>query len=688
MTAVWVSLALASALCALVQWRFGEALLKRKERRAREKSRRELQRRVVALDLGSKSQGSPQSRPTNNHAQFFLVNPPTRTQRLGRWWRRSRWTIFVALCAASAFTGCAGASSNMSGGSRSTALNIPELDLMACFPRTERDWGSETHPEAMLVAVEDVMPILNECSNNLFFRRGSSAGTLTIALEVQQDSSVSVEHETSIKDRKYRACVSEALAMIDLPRSSEPVGQTFKSHFDLVDLGDSSLTMNKSVLGTIIGGIRTRALDACDCLTAFEDSVPPMVNFKFEFEPNNPLPINVEPTSEVTDPALTQCLAGHLRSLKIERFPRRLKASYKFKFQNSRTLDLEKMLADAGELSNRGEHRRALAFYDEVLHRSPGESRALVGKGLIYDRQGRIEASLRSFKLALQHDPNSFPILYNIARSYAILGRFETSLQWLERSLEEEEDFRAYYLMSVILRAMGEHQKARRASRQACALNPHFAPAYVYGALAAVELGDFDEARELIEEATALEDRDPNTLAAMGLVFVKLEEPRRALSILESLDDPSGAAMIFMGIAHEMLGHGEKALEIFCQAAGKKGDPSSAEAQTRCDALRKSQRLSETFSRAPVQWAVRPMFSPFESSHQSRSFSSLRSSKSLSGQSAQTSELSEEDPLTSPPETVESVKESGELGQTSWWVGPGEFGETWWAGPPCEDGGS
>src|SRR5690606_18614966 len=125
-----------------------------------------------------------------------------------------------------------------------------------------------------------------------------------------------------------------------LPKSSEPAGQEFTGQYNLSQEGDDALTMDGSLLGKLIGRIRTESLSMCGCFESYKDTVPPNIKFKFQLSPDNSKPKNITLVTKDADPALVQCLESELAEISMGKVDQKVTAGYRFKFRNSRAMNI------------------------------------------------------------------------------------------------------------------------------------------------------------------------------------------------------------------------------------------------------------------------------------------------------------------------------------------------------------
>src|SRR5207247_8338661 len=92
--------------------------------------------------------------------------------------------------------------------------------------------------------------------------------------------------------------------------------------------------------------------------------------------------------------------------------------------------------------------------------------------------RGRPEAATEWFKRAVELEPDSTVVHFDLEEIYYNRGLNDEALVALERAVELNPDnANAHYLMAFVLGDLGRHQDARVASKRAIELNPPLARA-------------------------------------------------------------------------------------------------------------------------------------------------------------------------------------------------------------------
>ena len=125
-----------------------------------------------------------------------------------------------------------------------------------------------------------------------------------------------------------------------------------------------------------------------------------------------------------------------------------------------------------------GQQDRAVAAFGRATQLSPSFATAYHDLGVTLAVQGRPDDALASFDKAMRlspQDPDTWAFLSGVALAHLVAGRFETAVDWAERSLERRTNwFLPYVVLAGGHVALGQIEEARAAVRSLSHLNPDF----------------------------------------------------------------------------------------------------------------------------------------------------------------------------------------------------------------------
>ena len=151
------------------------------------------------------------------------------------------------------------------------------------------------------------------------------------------------------------------------------------------------------------------------------------------------------------------------------------------------------------------------------------------------------EEANAEFELALKLDPNSFEAHFVYARPAFEQGRVARAVELLERAAEiNPTDFKPWGLAIQMYRSLGREQDAKAAAGKTVELaqrelvsNPEDPRPAVAGALALLELGEIERAKDWATRAQAIEAEDTVALYNLACVCSHLGDADKAFDLLE-----------------------------------------------------------------------------------------------------------------------------------------------------------
>jgi adenylate cyclase len=166
---------------------------------------------------------------------------------------------------------------------------------------------------------------------------------------------------------------------------------------------------------------------------------------------------------------------------------------------------------------------------------------AHTARGVALSVARKFEEANAEFERALTLDPNSFEAHFLYARPAFQQGKIARAVELLERAAEiNPADYKPPALMIHMVRSLGRDSETKAAARKTVELaerelisNPEDPRPAIAGALALLELGEKDRAKDWTRRAEAIEQEDPVTLYNIACVNCRLGECDAAFDLLE-----------------------------------------------------------------------------------------------------------------------------------------------------------
>jgi len=191
----------------------------------------------------------------------------------------------------------------------------------------------------------------------------------------------------------------------------------------------------------------------------------------------------------------------------------------------------------------KADFKRADEVVSRVLARDPNDHGALGSKGHILMFQAHYDEAIAEHERSLALDPADADVVAGLADDYLLLGQFEKSLDFRDRTIRlsplDPALFIWYSGKSSAYFGLKQYDQAIDWARRAIAINPNFIPGAHANLVAALALsGREGEAREALQRYLALPSSGQlRTIAAWkAYVNSKVDEQHRDPRILESND--------------------------------------------------------------------------------------------------------------------------------------------------------
>ncbi len=191
-------------------------------------------------------------------------------------------------------------------------------------------------------------------------------------------------------------------------------------------------------------------------------------------------------------------------------------------------------LDQAMEASHGGRIEEALAWLDEALRVHPEGAEAHNGRGEILWDDGRIDEALIEFDRATAADGKfTSAHLNRIELLIEELGEFGTAVRLADELLAGKPGLpradrvlqaEVYYLKSKALFYQDDLEGALFLVRRATKAGGELGLYYAFEVQTLFELGQYEEARRVLERGVAIDPDAPHTLYHLGLVLERIED--------------------------------------------------------------------------------------------------------------------------------------------------------------------
>ena len=168
---------------------------------------------------------------------------------------------------------------------------------------------------------------------------------------------------------------------------------------------------------------------------------------------------------------------------------------------------------------------------------------AHTSRGVALSAARKFDEANIEFERALMLDPNSFAAHFLYARPAFQQGNISRAVELLERAAQiNPTDYKPPALAIHMYRSLGRDHDTKAAAHKTIELaerelvsNPEDPRPAIAGALALLELGEKDRAKDWTTRAQAIEDEDPICLYNLACVYSHLGDADAACSLLEQV---------------------------------------------------------------------------------------------------------------------------------------------------------
>jgi tetratricopeptide (TPR) repeat protein len=214
------------------------------------------------------------------------------------------------------------------------------------------------------------------------------------------------------------------------------------------------------------------------------------------------------------------------------------------------------------DLQKKGQHAKAIEFFDQVLKEVPQHYYARLNKGLTFVLMN--EAASASPILHKLHEefPEKVDLLRLCGKAYWMLNQYELAIQFYKRVIQlDPENFESWLDLSALFAANSQNTESLYFATQALSLNPTDPRGHLNLGCALSVMGRIDDAHYCFETVLKL---SPDNVSALTNIAVAQEKRGELDAALASLNhalslSPQGSeqeARIFYSKSYPLLAKG------------------------------------------------------------------------------------------------------------------------------------
>ena len=235
--------------------------------------------------------------------------------------------------------------------------------------------------------------------------------------------------------------------------------------------------------------------------------------------------------------------------------------------------DVRNIQLRAQILSKKGAVDKAVADLEKAAQLAPDNNEVLQDLGRLLYKELRLEESLAAFEKAIGLQPTQAETYFEIALVQQGLRRYADAEGNCHRFLETyPDDFRANFLLGVVLRQQGKNEAALRYLLRAESLNPEDPDLATEMADLYMDLGNLVEAKKRLEKKRETPAGDLFSFGVIAKNQGEWEEAARYFRAVLKEEPENGEIWGHLGDVFLQMGRNEEAADAYRTAVEKDPD--------------------------------------------------------------------------------------------------------------------
>jgi tetratricopeptide (TPR) repeat protein len=219
---------------------------------------------------------------------------------------------------------------------------------------------------------------------------------------------------------------------------------------------------------------------------------------------------------------------------------------------------------------------KALESYKRSIHLKPDNVEAFNNCGVVYKNTKKYKEALAFLNRAALLAPDRGDICYNIGNVYKETENFDLAIHHYEKAIEIKPDFvPAYNNLGMVLEKLGHYDLAEQVYTLGLEVDPNNPKLHYNLGIIYERQDQLQKARREFEHALRAKPGFHDALLNLGIVLSRLSEHNKSIDALQSLlalDPGHVKAVNNLGIEYSKLKDLEKAKSFYQQAINMKPD--------------------------------------------------------------------------------------------------------------------
>ena len=187
-----------------------------------------------------------------------------------------------------------------------------------------------------------------------------------------------------------------------------------------------------------------------------------------------------------------------------------------------------------------GRHQEAMESYKQAIRIKPDYADAHFNLGNAYGKHGRYQDAIESYKQAIRIKPDFAMAHFNLGNAYDKLGHHQEAMESYKQAIRIKPDYAdAHYNLGVTCYKLGRYQDAVESYRQATRIKPDYADAHYNLGVTCYKLGRYQDAVEAYKQTIRIKPDFVLVHYNLGVTYLVIGDKGLALEeykILKTLD--------------------------------------------------------------------------------------------------------------------------------------------------------
>jgi Tfp pilus assembly protein PilF len=187
-----------------------------------------------------------------------------------------------------------------------------------------------------------------------------------------------------------------------------------------------------------------------------------------------------------------------------------------------------------------GKYEEAIKSFKQAIEIDPDFAEVHYNLGLAYFESGKYEEAIDAYKHAIRIDPDAADAHYNLGTDYGKSGMYKEAIESFKQAVRIDPDYAsAHHNLGVAYRKTGRNEEEVESYKQAIRIDPDLAIAHYNLGVAYGNLGKYKKAKESFKQAIRIDPDYKSAHYNLGITYLQINDRGSAIEqykILKKLD--------------------------------------------------------------------------------------------------------------------------------------------------------